>query len=88
MIKIADILAEMFPPYKASMVSKVRYKASDTTTNDPKVATKRGYLENDVDNLEGEKQVKLNEKCWRGYTQKGMKTMFGKKYPNCVKIKK
>ena len=22
----------------------------------------------------------LNEKCWKGYTQKGMKTMFGKKY--------
>jgi hypothetical protein len=30
----------------------------------------------------------LTEKCWKGYTQKGMKTMFGKKYPNCVKIKK
>jgi len=28
------------------------------------------------------------EACWKGYTQKGMKTMFGKKYPNCVKIKK
>lgn len=27
----------------------------------------------------------IEEKCWRGYTQKGMKTMFGKKYPNCVK---
>jgi hypothetical protein len=27
----------------------------------------------------------LTEKCWPGYTQKGMKTMFGKKYPNCVK---
>ena len=27
----------------------------------------------------------LTEKCWRGYTQKGMKTMFGKRYPNCVK---
>jgi len=27
----------------------------------------------------------LNEKCWRGYTQKGIKTMFGKRYPNCVK---
>jgi len=27
----------------------------------------------------------LNEKCWKGYTQKGMKMMFGKKYPNCVK---
>ena len=30
----------------------------------------------------------LNEKCWPGYTKKGMKTMFGKKYPNCVKNKK
>jgi len=29
----------------------------------------------------------ITEKCWKGYTQKGMKTMFGKKYPNCVKIK-
>jgi len=27
----------------------------------------------------------LQEKCWKGYTKKGMKTMFGKKYPNCVK---
>jgi len=27
----------------------------------------------------------LQEKCWPGYTQKGMKTMFGKRYPNCVK---
>jgi tRNA(Ile2) C34 agmatinyltransferase TiaS len=27
----------------------------------------------------------LTKKCWPGYTQKGMKTMFGKKYPNCVK---
>ena len=27
----------------------------------------------------------LCEACWKGYTQKGMKTMFGKKYPNCVK---
>ena len=28
------------------------------------------------------------ERCWKGYTQKGMKKMFGKMYPNCVKIKK
>ncbi len=27
----------------------------------------------------------LNEKCWPGYKKKGMKTMFGKRYPNCVK---
>ena len=27
------------------------------------------------------------EDCWDGYEKKGMKTMFGKKYPNCVKKK-
>jgi hypothetical protein len=27
------------------------------------------------------------EKCWAGYEKKGMKTMFGKRYPNCVKKK-
>jgi len=31
------------------------------------------------------KEEELTEKCWKGYTQKGMKTMFGKRYPNCVK---
>jgi hypothetical protein len=31
------------------------------------------------------KEGELNERCWKGYTQKGMKTMFGKRYPNCVK---
>lgn len=33
-------------------------------------------------------EEELNERCWKGYTQKGMKTMFGKRYPNCVKKKK
>ena len=27
----------------------------------------------------------LCEACWKGYTQKGTKKMFGKTYPNCVK---
>ena len=31
------------------------------------------------------KEVELKEKCWKGYEKKGMKTMFGKRYPNCVK---
>jgi len=30
-------------------------------------------------------ESEITEKCWPGYTQKGMKTMFGKRYPNCVK---
>jgi hypothetical protein len=49
-------------------------------------------------NIEKEKQIKqilgnshelegeqLDEKCWKGYEKKGMKTMFGKRYPNCIK---
>ena len=32
-----------------------------------------------------QKEAELTERCWKGYTQKGMKTMFGKRYPNCVK---
>tara|TARA_R100000234_G_C4989507_1_gene174843 strand:- start:289 stop:1077 length:789 start_codon:yes stop_codon:yes gene_type:complete len=30
----------------------------------------------------------LTEKCWPGYEKKGMKKMFGKMYPNCVKKKR
>ena len=30
-------------------------------------------------------EVEVVEDCWDGYEKKGMKTMFGKKYPNCVK---
>ena len=37
MIKILDILMEMYPPYKANMVKKTRYKASDVWTNDPEI---------------------------------------------------
>ena len=32
-----------------------------------------------------EEVTHVDEACWKGYTKKGMKTMFGKKYPNCVK---
>ena len=27
----------------------------------------------------------IAEKCWKGYRKDGMKTMFGKRVPNCVK---
>jgi hypothetical protein len=45
----------------------------------------QGKTRNKKSNLD---EVELTERCWKGYTQKGMKTMFGKRYPNCVKIKK
>jgi len=34
------------------------------------------------------KYRELLEACWKGYHKEGMKTMFGKRYPNCVKNKK
>jgi hypothetical protein len=43
-------------------------------------------LVNRVLKEESIKETELTERCWKGYTQKGMKTMFGKKYPNCVKV--
>jgi hypothetical protein len=42
------------------------------------------YLE-ESEEMSEMKEGELTEKCWAGYTQKGMKTMFGKRYPNCVK---
>ena len=35
--------------------------------------------------IQEEIQDVLLEKCWPGYEKKGMKKMFGKMYPNCVK---
>jgi len=45
------------------------------------------YWENECNKGKALNETELTEKCWKGYTQKGMKTMFGKRYPNCVKKK-
>ena len=44
----------------------------------------KGVL-NAADKLTKESFQQFQEKCWKGYEKKGMKTMFGKRYPNCVK---
>ena len=47
---------------------------------------KRKYVRGCKDSQKQEQmEGELTERCWKGYTQKGMKTMFGKRYPNCVK---
>jgi hypothetical protein len=52
--------------------------------NNPKGFSQRAHCQGR--NKQSEmKEGELTEKCWAGYTQKGMKTMFGKRYPNCVK---
>ena len=54
---------------------------STTTVDNYKELKNRFFNKNKEEFTEGE----ITEKCWKGYTQKGMKTMFGKRYPNCVK---
>ena len=60
---------------------------------DDKIEERYNDLNNDLNNedegiLADLQEKEITERCWKGYTQKGMKTMFGKRYPNCVKIKK
>jgi hypothetical protein len=58
--------------------TKYNFRVVKRITNDRVImALKKNLKEENI----------LNEKCWKGYTQKGMKTMFGKRYPNCVKKK-
>jgi hypothetical protein len=70
----------------------VRIVKQVISENDPKVGTgkkpkgfsQKAHCDGKRKNSEM-KEGELTEKCWAGYTQKGMKTMFGKRYPNCVK---
>ena len=57
---------ENYPPYKANQVQQVRYKASDTFTNDRKKAKKLGYTE-DMDLITKiTEELIYEELCKRG----------------------
>jgi hypothetical protein len=60
-----------------------KYKKS-INCNNPKGFSQRAHCDGKRKKNEM-KEGELTERCWKGYTQKGMKTMFGKQYPNCVK---
>tara|TARA_A100001201_G_scaffold17982_2_gene20518 strand:- start:420 stop:1895 length:1476 start_codon:yes stop_codon:yes gene_type:complete len=49
-----------------------------------KITKAADYIDTAADYVTNEENT-LDEKCWPGYEKKGMKTMFGKRYPNCVK---
>ena len=68
---------------KAKMLTKKRDAQSDAAKNNP-------HFDSTQPSPSGRnkyEEVELDEKCWKGYEKKGMKTMFGKRYPNCVKKK-
>lgn len=58
-----------------------KYKKS-IDCNNPKGFSQKAHCTSKHNEI---KESEITEKCWAGYTQKGMKTMFGKQYPNCVK---
>ena len=76
---------------KASM-SKKELKSADArkSRQDPEQQQKSGAAKPTYVSTDKKEEVDydLDEACWAGYTQKGMKTMFGKQYPNCVKKSK
>jgi len=63
-----------------SYLAKKAYDAAKQMRKNKEDAMKQASGES----YESEGEV-LDEKCWPGYKKKGMKTMFGKRYPNCVK---
>jgi len=85
MIKLLDILNEMYPPYKANMVSKIRYKASDIWTNDQNLAVKRGYLEGNEPKVGTGKKPKGSGR--RLYTDENPKDTVSIKFKTVQDIK-
>jgi hypothetical protein len=76
---------------KAKMLTKKRNKQPDRYKNNPAFdSTSPDSKSKDLarTRAEGVTFQQFQEKCWAGYEKKGMKTMFGKRYPNCVKKKK
>ena len=72
---------------KAKMLTKKRNKQSDAAKNNPHVDSTQPSPSG-RNKYEQVSFQQFQEKCWPGYEKKGMKTMFGKRYPNCVKKKK
>ncbi len=50
-----------------------------------KITKATDYIDTAADYLDSD-EMNVDEACWKGYKKKGMKTMFGKKYPNCVPV--
>jgi len=76
---------QVYPPGKAPIPR--------TSGDEPQLPQFSGFVKKAKALTKKETQVshyepegdQLDEKCWDGYKKKGMKTMFGNRYPNCVK---
>jgi len=84
--KDAHKAAEAMKGHNTTAENKYRDQANDSATvrywrkknGMPDWYKKKyGHMKEEVE--------QVDEKCWPGYEKKGMKTLFGKRYPNCVK---
>ena len=70
---------------RASMSKKERLaSAAKKRREDPNQQSKKGAAEPTMVKTDVKEET-VDEACWKGYEKKGMKKMFGKMYPNCVK---
>ena len=82
MIKLKSLLVEKF-----ASKAQQRYMFANEPAAAKKLAskmTKQDYEEL-PDKVDEDLLDEKGTRCWKGYEKKGMKTMFGKRVPNCVK---
>ena len=82
MIKLKSLLVEKF-----ASKSQQRYMFANEPEAAKKLASKMTKQDYDElpDKVDEDLLDEKGTRCWKGYEKKGMKTMFGKRVPNCVK---
>ena len=95
--KKGDFLDSLFPKSKVAKAVKIAHDMGGDMTGAVKKIEKyfkgmtlhskvRDALQQANESVnENNMGDELWEACWKGYEKKGMKKMFGKMYPNCVK---
>ena len=95
--KKGDFLDSLFPKSKVAKAVKIAHEMGGDMTGAVKKIERyfkgmtlhskvRDALQQANESVnENNMGDKLWEACWKGYEKKGMKKMFGKMYPNCVK---
>ena len=77
-MKKANELLEQGHQQKYPSKQNVPLRPTDNVRKNPKSFVSK------MNNLQTE-EIEEGTRCWKGYEKKGMKTMFGKRVPNCVK---
>ncbi len=77
-IKKANEILDSGHKQKYPSKQNTTLQPSDNVVNNPKSFTSK------MNKLQ-EEEVTEGTRCWKGYKKEGMKTMFGKRVPNCVK---